>query len=159
MSSYLSVEEKNRLIQSMESQICQLERDISKLKSKNFDKECKIEDLRLLLLRISTETCFVKPYSQIINKREDKQLDGKVRKISGDSYYSLSKNFSTSTQAVSINCESKEDDDISEYTHDRSINLQLNYLNETEYNCLQAKNHSLQIFNFWRENINPICKN
>ncbi len=99
----------SNLINDLQKEIELVEAQIYNLKQSKFDKECKVDDLQMLLKRISNETSFLLPCkltSSSLNKVKEinnvSKCQYKIRKYSDNSdFTSLSKCFSTNTKASS----------------------------------------------------------
>ena len=97
------------IISNLQMEIELVEAQICSLKQSKFDKECKVDDLQMLLKRISSETSFLLPCK--ITSCSDKKIKEnknvsvghyKIRKYSDNSdFTTLSKCVSTITKASS----------------------------------------------------------
>ncbi len=158
------------IIFHLQDELNALEQSIINLETIKYTKESMIEDLKLLLNRISQETCFTNlkyDYSLGIGKKLIHQGKEELpyisntytqapRKFSDETDISeLSKCISTSTKAHSRYHE--EDDLICDYSDNIHYNRKVNPF----YSHVKEEDFLSNLFNFWEVNINiPIrdCK-
>jgi len=158
------------IILHLQYELNALEQSIINLQSNKYEKETIAEDLKMLLNRISQETCYVTLNDSCsLNIGKNLTCKGKdempyisnihsyvPRKFSDETDISeLSKCISSSTKAHSKYHE--EDDSLCDYSYSNNYNRKLNPF----YSHVKEEDFLSSIFNFWESNINiPIrdCK-
>ena len=120
-----SQDSKLEFKKSLENEITNLNKEIYKLQLEKVNKLSKVEDLRMLISRISLETSLISPKVGYLKVNKHQKVKIKPRKLSNHSTITMSKSISTSTKATSVNDNSiyiEERNDLDElfclkYTH------------------------------------------
>lgn len=156
---------KSQLLLSLEKEVVIVTKQIEELKAKKFDKECKVDDLKALMARVSQETSFLRPFYPNFNANSSNGLSKiksfvpkSVRKYSDESHISdLSKCHSTSTNAASTNDHEEKQDNprFRGFHKGNAFNSQIALLElGYEENGLADSAHLSSISTFWHQHLN-----
>lgn len=155
---------KSQLLLSLEREAILILQQIEELKARKFDKECKVDDLKALMAKVSQETSFLHPIcpkfttscgnSHGLNKIKS-FVPKSVRKYSEESHISeLSKCNSTSTNAVSMIDHEVRHDHLFHKEHAFNSQTTMIELSIEENSRIVDSAHLMSISTFWNQNLN-----